>query len=143
MSSSITDLTIEDYSEKSVVVRGNTQEYKADLKARGGKWNSRLRNGGGWIYPKTKKEQIEKWMQEGKRLSQSNLSNYRFCPSDSRGSALFSTPLQETAMFKRLDQLEAKIDKIMAILQSIADTDIVVSTEEEEEEAIPRKRLLK
>ena len=46
------DLTVEDYSEKSIVVRGDTKEHKDALKQLGGKWNSRLRDGAGWIFSK-------------------------------------------------------------------------------------------
>lgn len=53
------ELTIEQYSEKAIAVRGNTQQYKENLKELGGKWNSRLIGGGGWIFPNAKKSKIE------------------------------------------------------------------------------------
>jgi hypothetical protein len=53
-------LTIEQYSEKAIVVRGNTQPYKDALSDLGGKWNANLKGGGGWIFPNSKKTIIEK-----------------------------------------------------------------------------------
>lgn len=44
-------VTIENYSERSFVVRGETKEYKDILKRLGGKWNPNLRDGKGWIFP--------------------------------------------------------------------------------------------
>ena len=43
MSDSFKDLKCEEYSEKCVVVTGDTRKYKDDLKILGGKYNSRLR----------------------------------------------------------------------------------------------------
>lgn len=61
-----TDIKIIDYTEKSIVVIGNTTEYKEKLKEIGGKWNSRLKHPdtkeqmSGWIFPKTKIENVKK-----------------------------------------------------------------------------------
>jgi hypothetical protein len=55
-------MEIVDYSEKSFVVRGNTKEYKDKLKELGGKWNSNLTDGGGWIFSNTRKDKVEEWL---------------------------------------------------------------------------------
>lgn len=48
------NITIADYSPKSIVVRGKkTIVLKGSLKDAGGKWNRNLRGGPGWIFPKT------------------------------------------------------------------------------------------
>ena len=62
------DISIEEYTDRSVVVRGETRQYKEDLKKLGGKYNSRLRGEPGWIFPKSKQNDIVKFMKEGKRL---------------------------------------------------------------------------
>ena len=52
----MTDIYIENYSEKSFVVLGETKPHKENIKKLGGKWNSRLRNNKmGWIFPISKK----------------------------------------------------------------------------------------
>jgi hypothetical protein len=55
----MSQLTIEQYSEKAIVIRGNSQPYLESLKKLGGKWNSNLKGGGGWIFPNSKKSKIE------------------------------------------------------------------------------------
>ena len=65
---SFTDLTIEDYTNRSVVVQGDTRKYKEDLKKLGGKYNGRLKNGPGWIFPKTSESDLESFIKGGKRL---------------------------------------------------------------------------
>ncbi len=56
------NLSLVEYSAKSVAVIGDTKPHKDTLKELGGKWNSRLKCGPGWIYPKTKIEDITKKM---------------------------------------------------------------------------------
>ncbi len=60
------NLSLVEYSAKSVAVIGDTKPHKDTLKELGGKWNSRLKCGPGWIYPKTKVEEIIKKMIEGR-----------------------------------------------------------------------------
>ena len=56
------------YTEKSIVVRGETRDHKEELKSLGGKWNAKLTDKstqeqfGGWIFPTTKQEQVKKWL---------------------------------------------------------------------------------
>lgn len=69
MSSTNFNLKIDDYSEYSIVVRGDdTRKYKEDLKKLGGKYNSMLRGGPGWVFPKKNEQNIKKFINEGKRL---------------------------------------------------------------------------
>ena len=56
------NLSLVEYSTKSVAVIGDTKPNKDALKELGGKWNSRLKCGPGWIYPKTKVDEIIKRM---------------------------------------------------------------------------------
>ena len=51
-------LSIENYSDKSFVIRGDTRDVKEELKRLGGKYNSRLRGGPGWIFPKSKRDEV-------------------------------------------------------------------------------------
>lgn len=57
-------ITVEQYTEKSIVVRGNTIPYKEKLLSIGGKWNKMLKGGEGWIFPLTKKPIVEKALSE-------------------------------------------------------------------------------
>jgi len=44
------EVTMEKYSEKSFVVKGETTDIKETMKSLGGKWNSRLKCGPAWIF---------------------------------------------------------------------------------------------
>ena len=65
---SFDDLEIHAYSEHSVVVQGDTRKYKEDLKKLGGKYNGRLKNGPGWIFPKSKEGDLQTFIKNGERL---------------------------------------------------------------------------
>lgn len=47
-----------DYSEKAIAVCGDTKAIKDDLKSLGGRFNPRLTCGAGWVFPKSKREQL-------------------------------------------------------------------------------------
>ena len=49
-----------DYSEKAIAVIGDTKPIKDKLKELGGKFNFRLSCGAGWIFPKTKLNDLQK-----------------------------------------------------------------------------------
>lgn len=53
------DLRIVHYSDKCVVVVGNTKANKDRLKAIGGKFNAWLKCGEGWVFPKSKEALIK------------------------------------------------------------------------------------
>ena len=46
------NLSCANYSDKAIVVRGDTKDCKDDLKNLGGKYNANLRDGPGWIFSK-------------------------------------------------------------------------------------------
>lgn len=58
----MSDLTIENYSDKSFVVRGETKPHKDKLKELQGKWNSNLTGGGGWIFSNKHREAVNKYL---------------------------------------------------------------------------------
>lgn len=54
----IVGVEIQDYSEKSFVVFGNTKSIKETLKSLGGRFNPYLTVGAGWVFSKQKKEAV-------------------------------------------------------------------------------------
>ncbi len=50
-------IEINDYTEKTFIVQGNTKDYKDKLKEIGGKWNGIKKF---WIFPNSKREEVEK-----------------------------------------------------------------------------------
>lgn len=153
----INDISITDYTEKSFVIRGNTTPYKEVLKNFGGKWNDRLRDGEGWIFPMTKKSELEQWKLTGAfsntRISFSNPSSENSQSSD-----------KSNIILNEIKTLKNKIDKIEKLLEYIVKQNFQQKVEEEldteeegveeskgeiieedssEEEKIPVRRLLR
>ena len=59
----MSDLNCSEYSEKAIVVRGeSTKTYKENLKTLGGKYNASLRGGAGWIFSKTSEGKVNKFI---------------------------------------------------------------------------------
>ena len=59
------DLHIVPYTEKSIVVMGSTLNHSKALVSLGGKYNSNLKIGQGWIFAKVRQESIENYIQTG------------------------------------------------------------------------------
>lgn len=53
------EIQLIDYSERAIAVIGDTKPIKDKLKDLGGKFNFRLSCGAGWIFPKSKLQEIE------------------------------------------------------------------------------------
>jgi hypothetical protein len=64
------EVKIESYSDKSLVVRGDTKPHKDDFKAMKGKWNSSLTDKitgekfGGWIFPAKQEKELREWYEK-------------------------------------------------------------------------------
>ena len=74
---SIRDIYIQEYTPKSLVIRGNTKAYKEELKKLGGKYNSRLKDidsssgvSPGWIFSKAKANLINNFLTTGQVLEE-------------------------------------------------------------------------
>lgn len=61
----MTDLSCTDYSDKAIVVRGETKDHKEDLKKLGGKYNANLRDGPGWIFSKKNEDKVLAYIASG------------------------------------------------------------------------------
>ena len=153
--SAITNINIETYSERAIVVRGNTEDHKEQLKALGGKWNSRLKDGPGWIFPKTKKQEIENWIAT-RQLPVGTIVKAAFYQEENispRQSSSIS--ITESQMLREIKNLNIKVDRLENLIKKLISkhNDICSDNEEEKEEEkeeeeeednnINRKRLLK
>ena len=164
------DISLEEYTDRSVVVRGETRQYKEDLKKLGGKYNPRLRGTPGWIFPKSKQNDIVKFMKEGKRLvseEEAHAGEVRTLEWESLRSSEKKTSSSSNDnkvlidMIKTLTQKIEKMDKKISILMTANNIKDTVSKQvshkkvikkkaeqsssdnESSEEETPRKRLLK
>ena len=116
------DIYIENYSEKSFVLLGNTIEYKDQIKALGGKFNKNLRdNKIGWVFPMSKKQEVQNFIQDDNITIQAQ-------------------PRHE----KHESRLEKLLDRFENLLDRFEKSNIKVESESDsEEEEVARPRFLK
>jgi hypothetical protein len=98
----MSDLNCSEYSEKAIVVRGeSTKTYKENLKTLGGKYNASLRGGAGWIFSKTSEAKVNK-----------------FISSVNKGDISPSSPVEERRTAPTKESLTKDI-RLPVILQDI------------------------
>ena len=72
----VEELKVVDYSEKAIVVTGNTKLFKSEIKKLGGRYNPRLKCDQGWVFSVKKRQEVEdlvKWINIlQKQLSQAS-----------------------------------------------------------------------
>ena len=59
------NLRIVDYSEKAIALVGDTKTIKEQLKQLGGRFNPKLSCGAGWVFPKSKLAEVQKFVEVG------------------------------------------------------------------------------
>lgn len=61
----MTSLVKTRYNDFSFVIRGDTKQYRVELKKFGGRWNPNLVGGAGWIFSVRRHEDvIDKWLEK-------------------------------------------------------------------------------
>ena len=144
---SFNDILIEKYSSNSFVLTGNTRPYKEDIKKLGGKFNSRLRNGPGWIFPIVLKDKVDDFLKKGNRI----VSSEEIKAGEDMTLAYKENRVADSVFNKdykikqRLDAIDDKLDKIEKILMIFINKDKSVITESNELPELPirTKRLLR
>lgn len=144
----MTSIQIEDYSEKSFVVRGETREYKDTLRNMGGKWNSSLTDKktgdkfGAWLFWSDKRKEVEDWVKNG-----CNISNQQLRSSMNNNTTTKS--FSSTDLSLDLKRLENKVDTLIKLVQELVgknmsiEPEIVIESDGEEDKTPPRRLLNK
>jgi hypothetical protein len=138
------DVDIENYTEKSFVLRGETKQYEDSMNALSGKWNDRLTDRatgdkfGAWIFPMTKKQMVQEWVRNGKHLTAppAGANNN----SSSVGGGGGGDLRQITLKLQRAETKIARLEELIKIVMN--EIGIEVVAEEPEEDEAPRKRFL-
>ena len=133
----MTEIHIEDYTEKSFVVLGDTKPHKDNIKKLGGKWNSRLRdNKMGWIFPMSKKESVEEYISDFQKTGEIK-------QIQGKTQNLQRTDLSD--ILKRLERLEMEVKQLRMEkeIRSKEDNKNDNNDSENESEEKPRRRLLR
>jgi len=76
------NLQIVDYSEKAIAVVGDTKTIKEQLKQLGGRFNPKLSCGAGWVFPKSKLAEVQKFVEVGEM--------YKAEPKDKKDEQLWA-----------------------------------------------------
>jgi hypothetical protein len=108
-------ICIQEYTQKSFIVRGDTRSYKESLKAMGGKWNTSLTDKdsgdkfGAWLFWNDKRKEIDTWIRNG-------------CPEISNhqdtGSGYTSGSSNQELLMK-MKSMESKIDYLVKMIESM------------------------
>jgi hypothetical protein len=114
----MTIIYFEKYTEKSVVVRGETKDFKDELKSIGGKWNSRLldkstqEHFGGWIFPSSKEGEVKKWVSVKNSVSQSPSTIPSTIPSQNNLQIIRS-------QICRINRIETMLSEVVTELRKL------------------------
>ncbi len=133
-------INLESYSEKCFVLRGDTKPYKEYIKRLGGKWNTKLQDGAGWIFPKTKQDTVSKWIDTGE------VDVVKYQSENSKNGTLEEhikyLTMKVTSIEKSINIILAKIENMEKVRHD--DTQIVDESDEsdESEQEIVPVRLL-
>jgi hypothetical protein len=72
------NIELVNYSEKAIVLIGDTKKYKSELKKLGGRFNPNLKCGAGWIFSLKKKSEIEKFLELNLVKEQKEQNNWLY-----------------------------------------------------------------
>ena len=108
-------LTLSVYTDKSVVVQGeDTRKYKEELKSIGGKYNANLKTGPGWIFPKSKEQEIKDFIESNKDAKIDE------CKYDAKIESKYDndrykskSEFDSTLLFQKLDNIEKMLKVLM------------------------------
>ncbi len=128
-------ITLEDYTEKSIVVRGNTKPYKDVFNELGGKWNANLKDGTqGWIFGKYNRSKVQKAIDEinGGKVEAKIYKPYK---KDDEPMVSMKTHMD---LVSRVERLEAALSKLDIIKEKIPKI-IIEDEEEDDDDKIEKK----
>jgi len=100
-------ITLEQYSEKSIAVFGNTNDHKDSLMTLGGKYNSNLRGRPGWIFTNSARPRVEEFIKNGTVTAPKR--SIAPIPSVVTGNETDSLLRQIEALTRRIEALEANV----------------------------------
>lgn len=139
-------ISIQDYTDKSFVVRGDTTAHKDTLRDLGGKWNARLTDKetgdkfGAWLFWTDKREEIEKWLKNGCPSGEKKQENTRNQPLFRNDAAPVSQK-DIAELHKKIDILTKMVETLLKS-QNIPQQEEIIEDDDDEETKTPPRRLL-
>ena len=128
-------IILEQYSEKAIVLFGDTEKVKDRIKTLGGKYNSNLKGRPGWVFTNSSRPKLEaflKTLEDG-----GDTEEIRVEPTRVYSSAEPNIDV----LLKRIEKLELRIQKLEGGANPKPGLEPIIEFEEPEEER--PKRLLK
>lgn len=126
---------MEEYSEKSFVLRGDTKPHKEQMKKMGGKWNTNLKGGPGWVFSKAKRyDEVKDWintMLEATGQSQEYSRDYVLIEPDLASSESESESNSESDLEYSED--EKLLEEEQSVVNYLSDPDSEYESESESE----------
>jgi len=132
---------VEEYSNKSFVVRGDTREHKESLKVMGGKWNSRLTDKesgekfGAWLFWSDKRVEIDDWLNKDCPEMESTRNDGSSGNIPTYGSS--GGIERQIALTVKL--LDVKVDRLNKMLEAICELHDIEVPDVEENKVTPIK----
>ena len=113
----MSEIYIENYSERSIVVLGDTKPHKDALKSMGGRFNSRLKDDKvGWVFPKTFEQQVKDYVSNGK-ITVKVKPNKDLLQQLQEVNREIKEDIKRVE--KKIDNLDKKLDVVVSLLHQI------------------------
>lgn len=126
-------ITLEQYSEKAIVLFGETEKVKDRIKALGGKYNSNLKGRPGWVFTNSSRPKLEAFLQSLEDGTTVEIPQVQVKANQCVDSDVISE------LIRRIAELEAKVEKLQTKQPVVVDN----TSECDEPEPEKPKRLLK
>lgn len=121
-STSSSQIKVQEYSERSFVVCGNTKEIKDNLKELGGKYNSRLKDSvnkdatfSGWIFPKSKYPFVREWLE----ANHGDSLVYEFIPVNNSDNTTSHNKQEKTQGNDLSDQVQRLTERMVTMEKTL------------------------
>ena len=114
-------MEVQDYTEKSIVVIGEkTKDNKEGLIKLGGKFNAKLKVGPGWIFPKTEKDRVLKFVNEGVVTEKKIVYKVKEEKKDEeKPKEIQNTNLNISLIEQKIDRILKEVEDLKKLLQNL------------------------
>ena len=114
-------MEVQDYTEKSIVVIGEkTKDNKEGLIKLGGKFNEKLKVGPGWIFPKTEKDRVLKFVNEGVVTEKKIVYKVKEEKKDEeKPKEIQNSNLNISLIEQKIDRILKEVEDLKKLLQNL------------------------
>jgi hypothetical protein len=139
--------TIENYSDKCIVIRDPSNMYSSEIIQLGGKYNDKLRGGAGWIFSKSMEKKVKEWVNNVNDPSiPTPMPTFKSSSTPENLSATYSSLLKNIS---DIESMLVEAQKVLArtkkmVIEKEKGQQVEVEQDDEDESiVVPKKRLIK